>query len=102
MNLKELTVKTVKLTKKFTRKWDKNTRFIDLVEEVGEIANALLVKKGKKPKNALHPGNSLPDSLADTLFDILLLAHQHGIDLEKEYLEMLKRLEKRIKSGEFN
>ena len=102
MNLKQLAEKTVKLTKKFPRKWDKNTRFVDLVEEIGEIANAILVKEGQKPKKTLHPGNSLPDALADTLFDLLLLAYQHGIDLEKEYLEMLKRLEKRIKSGEFN
>ena len=39
MNIKQLTQKTVKLTKKFPKKWDKDTRFIDLVEEVGEIGN---------------------------------------------------------------
>ena len=102
MNLKQLTEKTVKLTKKFPQKWNKNTRFIDLVEEIGEIANAILVKEEQKPKKTLHKGNSLPDALADTLYDLIMLAHQHGIDLEKEYLEMLKKLEKRIEKGEFD
>jgi len=33
--------------------------------------------------------------------DLLILADCYKIDLEKEYLMMLKRLEKRIKKGEF-
>lgn len=102
MNLKQLTEKTVKVTKQFPKEWNQDTRFFDLVEEVGEIANAILVKKGEKPKATLHKGNSLEDALADTLFDVILLAHQYGIGLEKEYLKMLKKLEKRIKSGEFD
>lgn len=102
MDLKQLTDRTVKVTKKFPQKWNKRTRFIDLVEEIGEIANAILVKEGQKPRKTLHKGNSLPDALADTLYDLLMLAYQHGINLEKEYLTMLKKLEKRIESGEFD
>ncbi|MFC1711105.1 MazG nucleotide pyrophosphohydrolase domain-containing protein [Patescibacteria group bacterium] len=102
MDLKQLTDKTVKITNKFSRKWGKHTRFVDLVEEVGEIANAILVKEGKKPKKTLHKGNSLEDALSDTLFNLILLAHQYNIDLETEYIKMLKKLDKRIKSGEFD
>lgn len=102
MDLKELTKRTIKLTKKFPQNWNKKIRFFDLVEEIGEIANAIMVKQGQKPKKALHQGNSLPDALADTFFDLIILAHEYGIDLEKEYLRMLKKLEKRIKSGEFD
>jgi len=101
MDLGKLTDKTIRITKKFPIKWNKKTRFIDLVEEIGEIANAILVKEGQKPKKTLHEGNSLPDALCDTFYDLLLISYQYGIDLEKEYLVMLKRLEKRIKAGEF-
>lgn len=102
MDLKKLTQQTLRISKKFPQQWDRQTRFVDLIEEVGEIANALLVKDKQKPKRTLHPGNSLADALADTLYDILLLSYQHGIDLEKEYLAMLQRLEKRINGGEFS
>lgn len=102
MTLKQLTAKTIAISKKFPRQWDKKTRFVDLVEEIGEIANALLVEDRQKPKRVLHPGNSLADSLSDTLYDLLILAHQYGINLEKEYSAMLERLEKRIEGGEFN
>lgn len=104
MSLKQLTAKTIVVNKKFKnwRKWDKKTRFINLVEEIGEIANAILVEEGKKPKRTLFKGNSLIDALCDTLYDLLVLAHQYGVDLEKEYLKMLKKLERRIKSGEFD
>jgi hypothetical protein len=54
MTLKQLTAKTIDISKKFSRHWD-----------------------------------------------LLILAHEYGIDLEKEYLAMLERLEKRILKGEF-
>lgn len=65
------------------------------------MANAILIEEKKKPKRGLHPGNSVADALCDLLFDLLLLADLYGIDLEKEYPDMLKRLEERIKNGEF-
>jgi len=102
MNLKQLTNKTIKISKQFSRKWNKNYRFIDLVEEIGEIANAILVKEKQKSKQTLHKDNSLKDALADTLYDLIMLSHQYNINLEKEYLAMLKRLEARIQSGEFD
>ncbi len=42
------------------------------------------------------------DALADILYDLILLARDYDMDLEKEYVEMLVSLEKRIKKGEFN
>lgn len=103
MGLKKLTKKSKKLSHQFPKKfqWEVKERFIDLVEEVGELANAILIEEKNKPKRVLHPGNSIADALCDILFDLLLLADYYGIELEEEYLEMLKRLEARIKKGEF-
>lgn len=101
--LKDLTQESKKIARKFPKKfrWQGKERFIDLVEEVGELANALLVYEKNKPKRVLFRRNSIADALCDILFDLLVLADWYGIDLEKEYPEMLKRLEKRIKKGEF-
>ncbi len=103
MSLKDLTQKTKKVSLQFPKKfqWGKKERFIDLVEEVGELANAILVYEKNKPKRVLHPGNSITDALCDLLFDLLLLADYYGVNLEKEYPKMLKRLEERIKKGKF-
>lgn len=103
MNLKQLTQETKAIVKKFPKKysWNKKDRFIELVEEIGELANAILIEEKKKPKSELFRGNSLVDALSDILFNLLVLADTYGIDLDKEYPKMLKRLEERIKSGEF-
>lgn len=103
MGLRKLTEKTKKVSGGFPQRfqWDKKERFIDLVEEVGELANALLIEEKKKPQRVLHPGNSIADALCDLLFDLLLLADLYEVDLEKEYPAMLKRLKERIKSGQF-
>ena len=103
MNLKDLTQKSKKISQMFPKKfqWGNKERLIDLVEEVGELANAILVEEKNKPKRVLHKGNSIADALCDILFDLLLLADYYRIDLGKEYVEMLKRLKRRIKRGEF-
>jgi len=103
MNFKKLTKESREISQQFSKKfqWGKKERFIDLVEEVGELANAILVEEKNKPKRVLHKGNSIADALCDILFDLLLLADYYRIDLGKEYVEMLKRLKRRIKRGEF-
>ena len=66
-NLKDLAEKSKRIAGKFPQKfqWGKKERFIDLVEEVGELANALLVDGKNKPLRTLHQGNSVADALCD-------------------------------------
>ena len=101
MELKKLIERTKEISKRFPRQWKKGTRFVDLVEEVGELANAILVEEGEKPKQVLHKGNSVADALCDLLFDVFLLAEEYGLDLPEEYIKMLERLEERLAEGEF-
>lgn len=77
----------------------KEERFIQLVEEIGELANAIATAEGHKSKKCARA--DLADSFADVLFDLIVLANLYEIDLEKETRIMLKRLEKRIKNNEF-
>lgn len=72
---------------------------IDLMEETGELANAILVKEGYKTTKRQKA--ELGDSLADILFDLILIADQYGLDLEKEYLTMLEKWKARAARGEF-
>ncbi|MDO8627164.1 MAG: MazG-like family protein [Candidatus Diapherotrites archaeon] len=104
--MKELIEKTKELQKQFREKskgnwkdWGNEAVMIDLVEEVGELANAVLVKENYKRDKRKKA--DLEDSLADVLFDVILLSANYGIDLEKEYKAMLARLEARVKGNEF-
>src|SRR3989338_2379651 len=99
--MKELIERTKKLQKMFREKakgnwkdWGNEATMIDLVEEVGELANAILVKEGYKRDKRKKA--ELEDSLADVLFDVILLSSNYNVDLEKEYKKMLEKLEKRI------
>jgi len=98
--MKELTEKTRAVARKFPKQWSPPIRFIDLVEEVGELANALLGEWKEKPPSGIK--SEVEDSLCDILYDLLLLAHDFDIDLKKSYLKMLEDLDKRIEAGKFD
>ncbi len=80
--------------------WGIYQRFNDLVEETGELANAIQVKEGWKTKNRAKA--ELVDSVCDVLYSILLVADHYEIDLEKEYPKVLGELKQRIKEGDFD
>lgn len=77
------------------------------MEEVGELAHAVLRAEGRKQIAASHPrikegrDKDIADALSDILFDLIVLAEDYGIDLTEEYAQMLKKLEARIDNGEF-
>lgn len=101
MNLQELQKLTKKVTKKFPGKqWSPEVRALDLVEEVGELCNAILIKEGHKGKKRAKA--ELVDSLVDILFDLILLADIYKIDLDKSYLEMIENIIRRQKEKEFD
>lgn len=79
--------------------WDTKTHFIHMVEEMGELANTLLVEY--KDKSEKRRRTELADSLCDILFDLLLIADVYGIDLDKEYPKVLEHIRKRAESGGF-
>ncbi|MBL7159724.1 hypothetical protein ISS85_04565 [Candidatus Microgenomates bacterium] len=97
--MKKLINEVLKVNKKFPQAMSKEGRFIDLVEEVGELANAILVTEKHKSKKCMRA--EIADSFADILYDLIVLADLYELDLEEEIKAMLKRLEKRIKKKEF-
>lgn len=81
-------------------RWEPEQFFMDLVEEVGELANALLCVRGAK--FAHRQKADLGDSFFDVLFDLLLLADRMGVDLDAEWERGLTTFARRLESGEFD
>ena len=80
--------------------WTIHTRFVELVEEVGELANAIQTDEGFKSKK--RKKSEVINSVCDILFEVLLIADHYGVDLDKEYPAVLEEIDTRRKNGEFD
>lgn len=107
-DLNQLIKDTVKLKNKFEaqgNKYDKRSRLIDLVEEVGELAQAIHIVEGFKKTNDPKKSKTkedVADAICDILYELILLAKDYQLDLPQEYQEMLVRLNERVDNGEFD
>lgn len=101
MKLNEVVAETKKVKDKMPGKpWGIYQRFNDLVEETGELANAIQVKEGWKSKK--RSKSDLVDSVCDVLYSVFLIASHYDIDLEIEYPKVLKEIDERRKNGDFD
>ena len=102
MNLDEAIKETQKIANKMpgSKQWTAHVRFVELVEEVGELANAIQTDEGYKTKN--RKKSEVIDSVCDTLWELLLIAGIYKIDLDKEYPKVLKQSDERTRRGEFD
>jgi NTP pyrophosphatase (non-canonical NTP hydrolase) len=103
MNLNEAMKETTKVATEMVsqgaKEWDNKTRFIALVEEIGELAHAILLDHQEKPEHRRR--SIVVDSLCDALFMIFRLADEYDIDLDKKYQELLNQINRRYKDGKF-
>jgi NTP pyrophosphatase (non-canonical NTP hydrolase) len=96
MDFKKLIDETLKVRDRFGNKLGRKNRFIDLVEEVGELANAMLLYDKVKPdKYKKGTKDEIADAFVDIMYNVILLADHYKVDLDEEYLKMLKSLQKR-------
>ena len=80
--------------------WTIHTRFVELVEEVGELANAIQTEEGFKSKK--RKKSDVTNSVCDILFELMMIADHYNIDLDTEYLAVLEEIDKRNKNGDFD
>lgn len=73
------------------RAWDATTRSLDLLEEAGELARAILVHEGHKG----GPSENVDEALCGVLVDVFALANYYGIPLATEYAQRLTALAER-------
>lgn len=69
-----------------------------LTEEVGELARELNHSYGEKPKKEGERAGSPGEEMADILFVTIALANSLGIDLDREFDEMMKKYRRRDSS----
>ena len=104
MKFRDLVEKTLEIGGQFPKKYDVRDHFMDLVEEVGELAQAMQISSGRKltrdPAKRRDRGDVV-DAVCDILFELIRLADKLNIDLEKEYPEVLEHIKGRIDRGEF-
>lgn len=80
--------------------WTVHNRVVELMEEVGELANAIQTEEGYKSKK--RKKSDIVDSVCDVLYEVFCIAAYYKIDLDKEYPNVLKHIDDRRKSGEFD
>ncbi len=102
LTLNELRDSTQSITQKMpgNEKWTIQNRFVELVEEVGELGNAIQTDEGFKSKK--RKKSELVDSVCDVLFEVFAIAAHYKVDLDTEYPKVLKFIDDRRKSGEFD
>lgn len=103
-SFKEVIDKSIEVSEQFPTKYDVRDHFMDLVEEVGELSQALQISSGRKVTNDLNKQRNkedVIDAICDSMFELIRLAHKLDIDLEGEYLKVMDHLQSRLDSGEF-
>ena len=98
--LNQATEETRKVASKMPIKYPIHARLADLIEEVGELANAIQVEEGYKSKK--RKKSDLINSVCDVLYSVFLVASHYNIDLDKEYPLVLKEIDERRKNGGFD
>lgn len=81
-------------------RWEVEHFTIDLMEEVGELANAILCERGHKFKN--RQKSTIEDAIFDTLFDLFMIANEMGVDLEEAWENGLREMYDKLYSGSFD
>lgn len=105
MDMNDLITKTKKTSLRFPVQYDRNEIFMDMMEEAGELAQAMLITSKRKTTNDSSKQKTvedIADALCDTLYNIFLLADAYHLDLPREYEQMLARLNVRLDNGEFH
>lgn len=92
MELKEIQILVDKWIKKYgVRYFNELTNTVILMEEVGELARIMARKYGEQSDKENEKSDKVEEEIADILFVLICLANQMNIDIEKEFLEKMKK-----------
>lgn len=86
-NFKGLVKNSVQINNNFKRRWDIKTRTVNLSEEVGELAHAILVNE-KDKVDGTKP--TIAENLTNLLYELFLIANHYKVDLDKAWEEFIK------------
>jgi len=76
--------------------WPPVVTVVDILEEAGEVADAVKNLEGYSPHQKPYGKEKLAVELADLTWSVLVLAATYSLDMEKAVEDMLKDYEKRF------
>ena len=74
--------------------WTSEEIALGFVGDVGDLAKLIVAENGKR--NIPDSKAKLEHELADCLWSVIVLAHQHGVDLEESFLNTMNELEQHL------
>lgn len=93
MHLKEMQDWTREAWKKSKKKVDEKLELIFLMEEIGEMAEAIRKNAGQKDNKNIKV--DLEKEMGDILLSLITIAIRYDIDLEKAFRKVKKDVEQR-------
>ena len=74
--------------------WTSEEIALGFVGDVGDLAKLIIAENGKR--NIANSKEKLEHELADCLWSVIVLAQQHGVDLESSFVNTMNELEKHL------
>jgi len=88
------------IVKKFKFDWSSYVQYIHLVEEVGELGEALTVKEGDRQKGsgekAQADHGNIEEEFGDVLFTLMELSNKYNVSLTKVMRNTFKRYQNKL------
>jgi len=101
LTLKEIQKKVKEWNEKIELNWPKLIQYTHLVEEVGELGEALAVSEGARMPGTGEAGladhSDVREEIGDTIFSLAAIANECDVDLEDAFNYTLNRYKKKQK-----
>lgn len=101
--LEQYQKEVVELVKKFNFNWSKYVQYIHLVEEIGELGEAITVKEGDRKagsgEKAQADHGDIEEEFGDILFTLMGLSNKYNISLSKVMEDTFKRYEIKLQKN---
>lgn len=99
LTLKDIQKKAKEWNEIIKLKWSKLIHYTHLVEEVGELGEALAVSEGARMPGTGEAGladhSDIREEIGDTLFSLATIANECDVDLEDAFNYTLNRYKKK-------
>ena len=92
---KQYEVKEIQL---YGSAWTSEEIALGFVGDVGDLAKLIVAENGKR--NISDSKAKLEHELADCLWSVIVLAQNHGVDLETVFMNTMNELEKHLSENE--
>lgn len=100
--LEQYQKEVAELVKQFNFNWSTYIQYVHLVEEVGELGEALTVKEGDRQvgsgKKAQADHGNIEEELGDVLFTLIELANKYNVSLPKVMEDAFQRYQKKLRN----